>query len=63
MAEFKFKMAELLDSFNFSSDTRGHFPNVNLLLSLLATWSKKIERWSSNIVIEGNVQEGSNLKA
>ncbi len=33
MAELKFKMAEravfFLNTFNFSSDTRGHFSNVN----------------------------------
>ncbi len=63
MAELKFKMVQcelFLDTFNFRSDTRGHFSNVN-------TWSKNApqicERRSSNKVIEGNVQELSNFKA
>ncbi len=49
------------------SVTRGNLSNVNTLLASLATWSKKapqiFEWWSSNNVIEGNVQEGSNFKA
>ncbi len=62
-AEIQFKCAVFLDTFNFSSDTRGHFLNVNTLLASLATWSKKRSRWSSNKVIGRNLQERSNFKA
>ena len=58
MAELKLKLL-FLDTFNFSSDTRGHFSDVNTLLESLAIWSKKMPVR----VIEGNMQEGSNFKA
>ena len=40
----KFKIGKILQSqpfWNFSSATRGHFSNVNILLASLFTWSKK----------------------
>ena len=48
-------------------DTLDTLSNVNTLLASLATWSKNVsqvfERWSSNRVIERDLQEGSNFKA
>ncbi len=39
-----------LDTFNFSSATKVHFPNVNILLTSVATWSK-------GLLIDGLVTE------
>ena len=42
-----------LDTFNFSSATKGHFSNGNILLTSLATWSKL----SLRFLIDGLVTE------
>ena len=61
MAELKFKMADfaVLDTFNFCSATRGHFSNIDqfgIFGHLVKNAPRIFERWSSNRVIEANVQ-------
>ncbi len=40
VAKINGRICCFLNTFNFSSDTRGHFSNVNTILPSLATWSK-----------------------